>query len=86
MGRVRAALIHFSISVVVFCSIVAVAILAWYPPPYFFADGGWQMIRLAAGVDVVLGPLLTLVVFKADKPSLKIDLSIIGILQASVLI
>jgi len=86
MGRVKAALIHFGISLVVFCSIVAVAILAWYPPPYFFADGGWQMIRMAAGVDVVLGPLLTLVVFKSGKPRLKIDLGIITILQVSVLI
>ena len=42
MGKVKAALIHFSISVVIFCSIVAVAIVSWYPPPYFFADGGWQ--------------------------------------------
>ena len=86
MGKVKAALIHFSISIVIFSSIVAVAILFWYPPPYFFADGGWQMIRLAAGVDVVLGPLLTFVVYKAGKPSLKLDLSIIGILQVSVLI
>ena len=86
MGKVKAALIHFSISIVIFSSIVAVAILFWYPPPYFFADGGWQMIRLAAGVDVVLGPLLTFVVYKAGKPSLKLDLSIIGIVQVSVLI
>ncbi|MEJ2564968.1 MAG: hypothetical protein P8164_12390 [Gammaproteobacteria bacterium] len=86
MGKVKAALIHFSISVVIFCSIIAVTILFWYPPPYFFADGGWQMIRLAAGVDVVLGPLLTFVVFKTGKPSLKLDLSIIGIMQVSVLI
>jgi len=86
MGKIKAALIHFSISIVIFCFIVAVTILFWYPPPYFFADGGWQMIRLAAGVDVVLGPLLTLVVFKAGKPRLKLDLSIIGVLQVSVLI
>lgn len=85
MDKVKAALIHFSISVVIFCSIVAVAIVAWYPPPYFFADGGWQMIRMAAGVDVVLGPLMTLVVFKKGKPRLKLDLSIIAILQVSVL-
>jgi len=86
MGRVKAALIHFGISLFVFCTIVAIAILAWYPPPYFFADGGWQMIRMAAGVDVVLGPLLTMVVFKSGKPRLKLDLSIITILQVSVLI
>ena len=86
MSRVRAAFIHFGISLLVFCSIVAVAMLAWYPSPYFFADGGWQMIRMAAGVDVVLGPLLTLVVYKPGKPKLKFDLSLIAILQVSVLL
>ncbi len=39
----------------------------WYPQPYFSIDGGWQGIRLVAGVDLVLGPLLTFLIFDLSK-------------------
>ena len=53
----------------------------WYPPPYSHAVGADQLIFLLLGVDVVLGPLLTLVVFKSGKKSLRFDLSVIALLQ-----
>ena len=42
-------------------------------------------MRIIIGVDLILGPVLTLIVFKAGKPGLKLDLTLIGILQASCL-
>jgi len=42
--------------------------------------------QLLLGVDVVLGPLLTLVVFKPGKPGLKFDLMVIVVIQLSALI
>ena len=53
----------------------------WYPPPYSHAVGADQLVLLLLGVDVVLGPLLTLVVFKSGKKSLRFDLSVIALLQ-----
>ena len=53
----------------------------WYPPPFFMFDGGWQVLRLIMLVDVVLGPLLTLVVFNRAKPELMRDLAIVGLIQ-----
>ena len=47
----------------------------------FQTDGGWQGMRLIAGVDMVIGPTLTLLVYKKTKPSIKFDLSIIATLQ-----
>ncbi len=48
-------------------------------------DGGWQGLRLLLGVDLVLGPLLTLIVYRAGKPGLRFDLTAIGIIQATCL-
>jgi len=58
----------------------------WYPTPYFEINGGWKVLRILAGVDVVLGPLLTLIVFKPGKPSLKFDMSCIVLMQLGALI
>ena len=52
----------------------------------FIHFGGYQGIIIIAGVDLVLGPLLTLIVFNRSKASLKIDLSIIACLQLGALI
>ena len=41
---------------------------------------------MITGVDLVAGPLLTLIVFKAGKPGLKMDLSFIAALQTLCLL
>lgn len=86
MSRFQAFFIHLLISVVVVGIFLAVTFLVWYPTPYFGVDGAHQVLFVLAGVDVVLGPLLTLVVFKAGKPRLKLDLSIIAAIQISAFV
>lgn len=86
MTRTKAFLIHLGISAVIYLGLLYLIIFIWYPQPYFAADGGWQGIRLVTGIDMVLGPLLTLIVFKAGKPGLKFDLALIGILQTAALV
>lgn len=85
MTRLKAFATHLGISFVIFLVILFFIVFEWYPPPFFTSDGGWQGIRIIIGVDLVLGPLLTLIVFKPGKPKLKLDLTIIGILQAGAL-
>ncbi|WP_198328397.1 hypothetical protein [Methylovulum psychrotolerans] len=60
----------------------------WYPGPYFNDSGGWQGIRIVASVDVVLGPLLTLVVFNPAKATreLATDIGIIATVQCIALL
>jgi hypothetical protein len=60
--------------------------LLWYPPPYFDAAGGKLLVAIIVGVDVVVGPLLTLIVFDPRKKSLKWDLAIIAALQLAALV
>lgn len=86
MTRIQAFLIHLGISATIYLGLLYLIIFIWYPQPYFAADGGWQGIRLVTGIDMVLGPLLTLIVFKVGKPGLKFDLALIGVLQTAALL
>lgn len=82
MSRFQAFAIHFGISLVIFLFLAAVILTWWYPGIFFDIDGGWEGIRLIALVDLVLGPLLTFIVYRHGKPGLKMDLTLIGLFQA----
>ena len=83
--RARAFGIHLLLSLLVFSSLVAVMILYWFPGDLFFIDGGWQGLKLVAMVDLVLGPALTLILFKPGKPSLILDMSMVAAIQIAAL-
>jgi len=85
MTRWKAALIHLAISVLVAAVASALLLGVWYPPPYFTAAGAQRLLLLVVGVDVMLGPLLTLIVFRSGKPGLKFDLAAIAVVQALAL-
>jgi hypothetical protein len=86
MTRWKAAAIHLSISAVI--GIVAGTLLfgVWYPPPFFHAAGADELVLLLVGVDLALGPLLTLIVFRSGKRGLKFDLAFIGLIQTVALV
>jgi hypothetical protein len=83
MSRWQAFGIHLAISVLVLTALMALIFLLWYPGILFNVNGGWTGLRIVTGVDLVLGPLLTLVVFKAGKPGLRFDLTCIAVFQAA---
>jgi hypothetical protein len=84
--RWQAALIHLGISAIVAAAIVAVMLLVWYPSPWFRAAGGGTLLLLLIGVDVILGPVLTFIVFDPAKKSLVYDLAVIVMLQIAALV
>lgn len=86
MSRWKASAIHLVISASIAAMALVLFLLLWYPPPLFQADGGFRLLRTILIVDVVLGPLLTLVVFKSGKKGLKFDLWVIGTLQVAALV
>mgnify|MGYP003671000307 CR=1 FL=1 len=83
MSRWKASAIHFSMSLAIFLGLLAVILFIWYPGILFTIDGGWEGLRIIIGVDLIAGPLLTLIIFKSGKPGLKFDLSCIAIFQAA---
>jgi len=86
MTRWKASLIHLGLSAIIYVALLYLIVFRWYPQPYFAADGGWQGVQLITGVDLVLGPLLTLIVFKSGKPGLRRDLTLIGLVQTVALV
>jgi hypothetical protein len=85
MSRFRASGLHFLISLLVGLVLLALCWFVWYPAPMLMAIGGHEIFLLVVGIDVVLGPLLTLVVFKSGKKTLKFDLAVIGVMQIAAL-
>lgn len=55
----------------------------WYPTPLAAAVGVISIYGLLLAVDLILGPILTFVVYKEDKKKLKFDLCVILLLQMS---
>jgi hypothetical protein len=84
--RWQASAVHLAISVAIALLFLALLLLVWYPGPLFEAAGGRDLLLILIGVDVVAGPLITLIVFKWDKPSLKFDLAVVGAVQLAALL
>jgi hypothetical protein len=83
--RWRASGLHFLISVAVAVAVLALMLTLWYPRPLFQAAGGNDLLFILVAVDVVVGPLITLVIFRSGKRGLKFDLAVIGALQIAAL-
>lgn len=86
MTRWQAAGRHLLISAMVALPILVLMSWVWYPPPLFLAAGAAKLALTIIGVDVVVGPLLTLIVYKQGKRGMRFDLWVIGILQVSALV
>jgi hypothetical protein len=81
ISRWRAASLHLLISILVALVVVGVTLFVWYPLPYFYGLDGFGLLMLLVSVDVVIGPLITLVIFNPAKKSLKFDLAVVAALQ-----
>jgi hypothetical protein len=86
LTRWQASGIHLLISAAVSLAALAVMLLVWYPRPLFEAAGGAGLLFILVGVDVVIGPLITLIIFRAGKRGLRFDLCAIALLQSGALL
>ena len=86
VSRPRAVLTHLGVSATFVGAACALIFFLWYPHPYFLAAGAWQVLRVLIGVDLVLGPLLTAIVFKPGKRGLKFDLAVIALVQLAAFV
>ncbi len=85
ISRIKASLVHASISFLVACLAVTWIFLVLHPAPLAKAIGVGEIFWVVIAVDVVLGPILTFAVYKTGKKSLKFDLAIIGCMQVCAL-
>lgn len=87
-AAVKAATFHFLGSVLVASLAAVLVFLVWYPHPYGLLSGGVSLFLILVSVDVICGPLLTLVLFNPGKPrrELFIDLTLVFLIQLAALI
>ena len=79
--RKQAFIAHLAISMLVFVVVAYFIVFWWYSSYYFHIDGGYRGIATILLVNIVLGPGLTLLVFKPGKPGLRFDMTVIIGLQ-----
>lgn len=84
--RWQAAGLHATLSLVIGALALGLMLAVWFPDELFRIAGGSTLIVILVGVDVVLGPLLTLVVFDPMKRLLKLDLALIASVQLAALV
>lgn len=84
--RVRAFLLHLLGSAILALLSLYLVFSIWYPGPLYKLLGVTGIFLIILAVDVIVGPLLTLIVAKAGKKSLKFDLAVIICLQLTAFI
>jgi hypothetical protein len=84
-NRYQAFAIHMTISLAIFFILLVCITQYWYPGILFDTGNGWKAIGLIVGIDLILGPLLTLIVFNPFKSSIKFDLAVIALVQIAAL-
>ncbi|MEE4299668.1 MAG: hypothetical protein V2J24_09515, partial [Pseudomonadales bacterium] len=83
--KLAATAVHLLLSIACVGALLLLVTQRWYPEFLFATDGGWQGLRIVVLVDLVLGPLLTFVVYRRGKKGLGLDLSLIALLQLAAL-
>lgn len=85
MSRWKASGIYLLVCAAVATAVLVFMRLLWFPGALFSLTGGSGLLLILVSVDVVLGPLLVLIIYKQGKSSLKFDLAVIALLQLSAL-
>lgn len=88
LAKIRAAALHFLCSVLIFLMALWWLLTWLYPNFHFGLNGGIYGLRLVASVDLVLGPLLTLLVYHHLKPLREkiLDFAVVGAVQVAALV
>ncbi|MDO9483871.1 MAG: TfpX/TfpZ family type IV pilin accessory protein [Hydrogenophaga sp.] len=82
-----AAFKHLLLSLLMAGVVAALVFGIWYPGPYGELAGGQNLFLLIVAVDVVCGPLLTLVIYNSNKPRAELvrDIGLVALIQLTAL-
>lgn len=84
--RAVAGATHLGVSVLIALTAMAVIFFVWYPSPLSGAQGVDRLVLIMIGVDVVVGPLITTLIFVRGKKGLRFDLAVIAAMQTLALL
>ena len=85
-SKLKACSIHLVLSALAVGALAAITLGIWYPSGLAELQGVWKILAILVGVDLVLGPMLTFLVYAPKKRSLVFDLSVIAALQIAALV
>lgn len=86
MSRLRLFQIRLAASAVLLLLVFALVRLLWYPGAYFPIFGVSRQLWILVGVVLVVGPVLSVFVFKPGKKGLVMDLSILAIVELAAIV
>lgn len=86
LNRYSAAAANLALSAVIAGAVLLAIDLAWYPQALFRLAGAQRLFLVIACVNLVLGPLLTLIVYVPGKKGLKFDLVAIVVVQVAAFV
>jgi len=86
--KFKASLLHFLISLLLVILIIGSMLFFFFPSIYFSVTDFKELAYIIITVDLILGPLLTFIIFNPDKAksALYLDFSVVGAVQLSALI
>jgi len=76
---------HLFGSMLIALGSAALVFMVWYPTPFDETAGVSHIFLTLLTVDVVLGPVITLIIFNPSKKELKYDLAIVLLIQIAAL-
>ena len=84
----RAFAIHFVVTLLLAIGAAAIIFWVWFPDPFDRLVGGAELFMLVVGCDLVLGPLISLVIYGSRKSRVKLvfDYCVIGVMQLAALV
>ena len=88
ISALRAGFLHLLLSLGVAFFVAGLVFLVWYPWPFSELVGGRGLFFILVGVDVVCGPLLTLILWNPKNPRREvcIDIGLVVTIQAVALV
>lgn len=80
--------IHFLVTLLLAAMAASLIFFVWFPDPFQTMVGGTKLFELVITCDLILGPLLSLVIFDTRKARWKIvmDYCIVGTVQIAALV
>ena len=83
--RLKFFLSHLFISLLIALMVIGLVFFIWYPSPLASAVGVTHIFLMLLAIDMIVGPVLGLLVYKEGKKTLKFDLSVIILIQIAAL-
>jgi len=84
--KLKASIIHLVLSILLVALVIGSILFFFFPQIFIPVSDFKEIATILISVDLILGPLLTFVVFKKNKKSLKFDLSTIAAIQLIALV